>query len=134
MTYSIIETRADSVVSTHQTRKQAEDTLNEMCHVREYANGRHETKTTMAALHHRVRNDTTGNWVEIEDLEENLGLTDHSPELRKLIADGGYSQRAAAKELQISERMMRYYCSGQQPVPRVVMLAMRHLVNCPPHD
>jgi hypothetical protein len=55
-------------------------------------------------------------------------------ELRKLIAAGGYSQRGAARELQISERMMRYYCSGEQPVPRVVMLAMRHLVHCPPHE
>jgi hypothetical protein len=59
---------------------------------------------------------------------------EQAAELRKLIADGGYSQRGAAKELQISERMMRYYCAGEQPVPRVVMLAMRHLVHCPPHE
>lgn len=51
--------------------------------------------------------------------------------LRDLIAAGAYSQRGAARELQISERMMRYYCSGEQPVPRAVMLAMEHLVNCP---
>lgn len=51
--------------------------------------------------------------------------------LRGLIADGGYSQRGAARELGISERMMRYYCAGEQPVPRIVMLAMEHLVNCP---
>lgn len=48
-----------------------------------------------------------------------------------LLKQGGYSQRGAAKELEISERMMRYYCSGKQPVPRVVMLALEHLVNCP---
>lgn len=52
--------------------------------------------------------------------------------LRTLIERGGYSQRCAARELGISERMMRYYCSGEHPVPRVVMLAMEHLVNCPP--
>lgn len=131
MTYSIIETRNDEVVSTHQTRKQAEDTLHEMTHVREYINGRYETKTTTAALHHRVRNDSTGEWIEIEDMTAEVPQAD-AAELRKLIEQGGYSQRSAARELQISERMMRYYCSGEQPVPRVVMLAMKHLVTCPP--
>lgn len=48
-----------------------------------------------------------------------------------LLQQGGYSQRGAAKELEISERMMRYYCSGAKPVPRAVMLALEHLVNCP---
>lgn len=134
MTYSIIDEEFDAVVSTHRARKEAEETLHEMCHVREYIGGRYETKTTTAALHHRVRNDETGAWVEVEDLEERLGVADHSIELRKLIERGGYSQRGAAKELQVSERMMRYYCSGEQPVPHVVMLAMRHLVECPPRE
>lgn len=49
-----------------------------------------------------------------------------------LLKQGGYSQRGAAKELEISERMMRYYCAGTKPVPRSVMLALEHLVNCPP--
>lgn len=131
MTYSIIETEADTVVSTYEKRKQAEDALHEMCHVREYIGGRYETKTTTAALHHRIRNDATGDWIEIEDLTAEVPQAD-AAELRKLIEQGGYSQRSAAKELQISERMMRYYCAGEQAVPRVVMLAMKHLVECPP--
>lgn len=130
MPYSIIETNHDEVVSTHPTRKEAEETLHEMCHVREYINGRYETKTTTAALHHRIRNDATGNWTEIEDMTAEVPQAD-AAELRKLIEQGGYSQRSAAKELQISERIMRYYCAGDKPVPRVVMLAMRHLVHCP---
>lgn len=52
--------------------------------------------------------------------------------LQQLIDAGGYTQVSAAKELQISERMMRYYCSGTKPVPRVVMLAMEHIATCPP--
>lgn len=58
------------------------------------------------------------------------GRTD-AARLRELLAAGGYSQRGAARELGISERMMRYYCAGEQPVPRVVMLALEHLVECP---
>lgn len=54
--------------------------------------------------------------------------------LNQLLREGGYSQRGAAKELEISERMMRYYCAGSKPVPRVVMLAVQHLVNCPASD
>lgn len=129
MTYSIIETHAETVVSTHKTRKLAEDALHEMSHVREYISGRYETKTTTAALHHRVRNDSTGNWIEIDDL---LPPPANAERLRKLIDQGGYTQRGAARELQISERAMRYYCSGDQPVPRAVMLAMEHLVECQP--
>lgn len=78
-----------------------------------------------------------GNYRSREQAERGLDTAYDPPadeqaaELRKLITEGGYSQRGAAKELQISERAMRYYCSGEQAVPRVVMLAMEHLVNCP---
>lgn len=54
--------------------------------------------------------------------------------LQRLIDTGGYSQLSAAAELDISPRMMRYYCSGDKPVPRVVMLAMEHIVTCPPRE
>ena len=58
--------------------------------------------------------------------------TEQAIQMRKLIAQGGYTQEGAARELQISPRLMRYYVAGDRPVPRVVMLAMRHLVECPP--
>lgn len=58
---------------------------------------------------------------------------DDRAKLLDLLRAGQYSQRGAARELGISERMMRYYCAGTQPVPRVVLLALEHLVTCPSH-
>jgi predicted transcriptional regulator len=46
-----------------------------------------------------------------------------------LLLSAGLSQRGAARELEISERMMRYYCSGEQPVPKVVILALERLID-----
>jgi DNA-binding transcriptional regulator YiaG len=48
--------------------------------------------------------------------------------IRALLAALGLGQRAAARELDISERDMRSYCSGAK-VPRVVMLALERLVD-----
>jgi predicted transcriptional regulator len=39
------------------------------------------------------------------------------------------SQRGAAKLMGISERMMRYYCAGTTPVPRVIFLALERLAD-----
>jgi hypothetical protein len=50
-------------------------------------------------------------------------------ELRELIAQTGLSQRKAAEELDLAERTMRYYASGQQDIPRVVIYALRYLVS-----
>ncbi len=50
-------------------------------------------------------------------------------ELRALIAQSGLSQRKAAEELDLDERTMRYYASGQKPIPRTVLYAMRYVVN-----
>jgi hypothetical protein len=38
------------------------------------------------------------------------------------------SQSEGARELEISERSMRYYCAGE-PAPKVIMLAMERLVD-----
>lgn len=48
--------------------------------------------------------------------------------VKDLLARMGMSQRGAARELEISERMMRYYCGGDK-VPRVVMLALERLAD-----
>lgn len=48
-------------------------------------------------------------------------------QLQKAIDRAGMSQRGAAKELGISERQMRRYCSGEAIVPRVVELALLYL-------
>jgi hypothetical protein len=50
-------------------------------------------------------------------------------ELRELIAQSGLSQRKAAEALDLGERQMRYYASGQQPIPLVVIYALRYLVG-----
>lgn len=46
-------------------------------------------------------------------------------ELRACLAALGWSQSRAARELEIPNRLFRYYCSGQEPIPRVVELAIR---------
>lgn len=48
--------------------------------------------------------------------------------IRELLAALGLGQRQAAKDLEISERDMRSYCSGGR-VPRVVVLALERLVD-----
>jgi hypothetical protein len=39
------------------------------------------------------------------------------------------SQREAARVLGINDRTMRYYCSGSNPVPPIVMLALDMLIQ-----
>ena len=45
-------------------------------------------------------------------------------EFRDALAALGLSQRGAATALQISDRQVRYYASGQDDIPRVVWLAL----------
>ena len=45
-------------------------------------------------------------------------------QLKKALAKANLSQRGAAKLLEINERTMRRYISGEQPVPRVVEYAL----------
>jgi transcriptional regulator with XRE-family HTH domain len=52
-------------------------------------------------------------------------------QLGKLLASAGLSQRAAARELAISERNMRRYVAGELPVPKTVELALRYLQRKP---
>lgn len=49
--------------------------------------------------------------------------------LRAWLTEYGRTQRGLARELGVDERTIRYYCSGQQPVPRVVWLALAHLAS-----
>jgi hypothetical protein len=52
-----------------------------------------------------------------------------SERIRALIDELGLSQRAAAGELDLGERTIRYYCSGGYEVPRVVFLALERLID-----
>lgn len=45
-------------------------------------------------------------------------------QLKKILAKAALSQRGAAKLLEINERTMRRYVSGEQPIPRVVEYAL----------
>lgn len=47
--------------------------------------------------------------------------------LRAAIQVMGLSQRAAAKELGVDERTMRYWCSGKYDPPPMVFMALEHL-------
>jgi transcriptional regulator with XRE-family HTH domain len=54
--------------------------------------------------------------------------------IRDYLAALGMSQREAAKELKIDERMFRYYCAGKENVPPVIFLALRHLIQMQKND
>ncbi|HSY46914.1 MAG TPA: hypothetical protein VK800_12750 [Steroidobacteraceae bacterium] len=47
--------------------------------------------------------------------------------IRQQLEALGLSQRQAARQLDIDDRSMRYYCAGKQPVPPVVFLALRQI-------
>lgn len=57
---------------------------------------------------------------------------DGAARLRDWLAAHGRSQRGLARELGIAERTMRYYCSGELPVPTVIWLALETLAGSPP--
>jgi plasmid maintenance system antidote protein VapI len=48
-------------------------------------------------------------------------------QLQRLLDRAGLSQRGAAKALEINERTMRKYVSGDSVVPKTVELALRWL-------
>lgn len=45
-------------------------------------------------------------------------------QLQKLLDSAGMSQRGAAKEIEINERTMRKYVSGESPIPKTVEYAV----------
>lgn len=53
-------------------------------------------------------------------------------ELRELIARSGMTQRETADALGKTQRIVAYWLSGQQPVPRMAILAMRWIVEHAP--
>jgi predicted transcriptional regulator len=61
----------------------------------------------------------------------------HNPDpsyLRSLVERSGLSQRECARQLGLSERVMRYYLSGDDPreAPYVVQFALEQLAAHPP--
>jgi hypothetical protein len=50
-------------------------------------------------------------------------------QLQRLLDSAELSQRGTARELEINERTMRRYVSGDQPIPRVVEFAVRYLIR-----
>lgn len=65
-------------------------------------------------------------------------LTSHKPryspstdadQVRVLLKRAHLDQREAARVLEISERGMRCYCTGEKAVPRVVILALERLAD-----
>jgi transcriptional regulator with XRE-family HTH domain len=55
---------------------------------------------------------------------------DPRPEyLRALLQQAGVSQRAAARQIGISERVMRYYLAGERDAPYPVQYAIERLAG-----
>lgn len=52
-------------------------------------------------------------------------------EFRAALERAGLSQGRAAVALDVSERMVRYYASGEHEPPRVVMFALAYLAEHP---
>jgi DNA-binding XRE family transcriptional regulator len=50
-------------------------------------------------------------------------------QLEAAIAQLGDTQTSLARSLDISDRTMRRYLAGDAPIPRVVDLAIAHLLN-----
>ena len=50
-------------------------------------------------------------------------------QLKRALAKATLSQRGAAKLLEINERTMRRYISGEQPIPRVVEYAVSWITH-----
>jgi DNA-binding transcriptional regulator YiaG len=52
--------------------------------------------------------------------------------LRDLLLRANLSQRAAARELGVDERTMRYWAAGQTTPPRMAFLALERLIDIGP--
>ena len=50
-------------------------------------------------------------------------------QLRNLLLRANLSQRAAARELGVDERTMRYWCAGEHDPPNMAILALDHLAS-----
>lgn len=49
--------------------------------------------------------------------------------LRAMLKRGKLNQAQAAREIDISDRMMRHYTAGTWPVPRYVWLALERVIE-----
>ena len=67
--------------------------------------------------------------IYIEDFNVNSQPNTLADIVRRELSECGLSQRAAARELGIDERIMRRYCSGDLEPPAYVLLAMQQLVQ-----
>lgn len=52
--------------------------------------------------------------------------------LRLELARLGLSQRGLARTLELDDRLVRRWCSGREPVPKVVWFAVESLAPAPP--
>lgn len=60
-----------------------------------------------------------------------VSYSDPSPadRIRELINRTGLSQRGVARELEVDDRTLRYWCSGEKPIPKMAFLALERLVQ-----
>lgn len=60
--------------------------------------------------------------------QKSSGAT-NAARLRALLGKADLSEEAAATVLEIDESEIRAYCSGDKPVPRIVILALQRVVD-----
>lgn len=49
--------------------------------------------------------------------------------VRELLLKTGLSQREAARELEVDDRTLRYWCAGKHEPPRMAILALERLID-----
>jgi DNA-binding transcriptional regulator YiaG len=75
------------------------------------------------------RNDPVSVGERLEQLATKYSPPTSTAQIRALLARAGLSQRAAARELEVDEREMRYWCSGQAQPPRAAVLALERIID-----
>jgi plasmid maintenance system antidote protein VapI len=63
--------------------------------------------------------------------QKRIAAAHRGANVERLLEKAELSQRGAARALEINERTMRRYCSGDSPAPRVVLLALAYLRDNP---
>jgi DNA-binding transcriptional regulator YiaG len=57
--------------------------------------------------------------------------TVNATQLRQALKGLGWTRKRFAKELEVNERTVRRWLSGESPVPQTVALAVAHLAHTP---
>jgi DNA-binding transcriptional regulator YiaG len=77
----------------------------------------------------RDRNAVGGSAKDGPSKEVDYAKPNDASKIRELLVRAGLSQRGAARELDVDERTMRYWCAGDVATPRMAVLALERLID-----